>query len=99
MIGGPVRSCTLLPGFGDPYLATRTDPDWRSAVSPSHMPQAARFQTAPGPCRVHAPRWRKAVGLDPHIREDATRFRNEGARLRTSPSNWQRLSESNAHDP
>ena len=33
------------------------------------MPRAARsaFQTAPGPCRVHAPRWRKAVGLDPHI--------------------------------
>src|SRR5215467_4312199 len=45
------------------------------------MPQAARsaFQTAPGPCRVHAPNWWKAVGLDPHIREDATRFRGEGA--------------------
>jgi len=45
------------------------------------MPQATRsaFQTSPGPCRVHAPNWRKAVGLDPHIREDATRFRGEGA--------------------
>src|SRR5215469_10495009 len=45
------------------------------------MPRAARsaFQTAPGPCRVHAPNWRKAVGLDPHIPEDATRFRDEGA--------------------
>ena len=45
------------------------------------MPQATRsaFQTSPGPCRVHAPNWRKAVGLGPHIREDATRFRGEGA--------------------
>ena len=50
VVGGPVRSYTLLPGFGDPYLATKTDPNWR-----------------------------KAVGLDPHIRQDATRFRGEGA--------------------
>jgi len=50
-------------------------------VSASHMPRAARsaFQTAPGPRRAHSPNWRKAVGLDPHIREDATRFRGEGA--------------------
>jgi hypothetical protein len=44
------------------------------------MPQAPRpFQTARGTCRAHAPNWRKAVGLDPHIRKDATRFRGEGA--------------------
>jgi hypothetical protein len=51
-------------------------------VSPSHMPQATRsaFQTAPGPkFRFTLQNWRKAVGLDPHIREDATRFRGEGA--------------------
>jgi hypothetical protein len=75
-------------GLWRPVPRYEDRPDWRSAVSPSHMPRTARsaFQTAPGPCRVHAARWRKAVGLDPHIREDATRFRNEGARPRTSPS-------------
>src|SRR5690349_3910009 len=36
IIGGPVRSCTLLPGFGDPYLATRTDPMAESGEPESH---------------------------------------------------------------
>jgi hypothetical protein len=46
------------------------------------MPQVARsaFQTAPGPKPgSRSTIWRKAVGLDPHILEDATRFRGEGA--------------------
>ncbi len=68
----PVLETSLLP---------EDNPNWRRAVSASHMPRAARsaFQTAPGPRRTHSPNWRKAVGLDPHIREDATRFRGEGA--------------------
>jgi hypothetical protein len=50
-------------------------------VSPSHMPQATRsaFRAAPRPRGFTLQGWRKAVGLDPHIREDATRFRGEGA--------------------
>lgn len=45
------------------------------------MPQTtwSAFQQPPDRSRVHAPNWRKAVGLDPHIHEDATRFRREGA--------------------
>jgi hypothetical protein len=44
----PVLETSLLP---------EDNPNWRRAVSLSHMPRAARsaFQTAPGPCRVHAP--------------------------------------------
>ena len=38
------------------------------------------FPDSPGPkLRFTLQYWRKAVGLDPHIREDATRFRGEGA--------------------
>jgi hypothetical protein len=88
-IGGPVRSCTLLPGFGDPYLATRTDPNWRSAVSPSHMPQATRsaFQTAPGPCRVHAPRLAEGGRSRSTHPQRCHSFSKRGCAPRTSPSN------------
>jgi hypothetical protein len=85
--GGPSRNRTLLTGFGDqppprgqPELAERGEPESHAAGG------TVCFPDNPRPCQVHAPRWRKAVGLDPHIREDATRFRNEGARPRTSPS-------------
>jgi hypothetical protein len=86
--GGPSRNRTLLTGFGDqppprgqPELAERGEPESHAASG------TVCFPDSPRPCRVHAPKWRKAVGLDPHIREDATRFRNEGACPRTSPSN------------
>ena len=53
----------------------------------------------PGPCRVHSPYWRKAVGLDPNTLRMPLAF---GARVRPAHFTfqcWQRLSESNAHDP
>lgn len=81
MIWRAVKESNPAGRFWRPASSQRTTRIWRRVVSPSHMPRAARsaFHTAPGPRRVHSPNWRKAVGLDPHIREDATRFRNEGA--------------------
>jgi hypothetical protein len=75
----PVLETSLLP---------EDNPNWRRAVSPSHMPRAARsaFQTAPGPRRVHSPNWRKAVGLDPHIPRGCHSLSRRGCYLSTSPS-------------
>jgi hypothetical protein len=42
---------TLLPGFGDPYLATRTDPNWRRADHSKAMPHEGTHRLATA-CRT-----------------------------------------------
>jgi hypothetical protein len=64
-----------VPRYEDrPKLAERGEPESRAASD------TVCFPTDPGPkLRFTLQDWRKAVGLDPHIRKDATRFRDEGA--------------------
>ena len=55
-------------------MAERGEPESHAASDTDCFPDSPR--TPPGFTLQY---WRKAVGLDPHIREDATRFRGEGA--------------------
>ena len=59
--------------YSRPKLAERGEPESHAASRTVCFPDSPR--TLPG----SRSKWWKAVGLDPHIREDATRFRGEGA--------------------
>ena len=81
MIGGPVRSCTLLPGFGDPHLATRTDPKLAERGEPGSHAASGTVCFPDSPRTLPGSRSKLAEGgrsRSTHP-EDATRFRSEGA--------------------
>jgi hypothetical protein len=88
-IGRPATSCTQLSGFGDLYLAPRTDPKMaeRNLLEKYAREDAERFPTVPRTPAGLRSNVAEGGGHDPHTQQGASGFRGRDEPMPVSPSN------------